>query len=224
MIQRPQLKKYLTIFPISETTWGLRGGSEEFWRIKLGDERSQRALGGLLPYLNGQYEVEEILARIGEQGVEREVASRLLQHLEDASFLEDSSAADLKTIEISKHQAQIAFFSRFTSEGGAKFQALLRRSSVGLVGGGGPLGRCIIRQLTNSGIGQIVTLVERSHEPETQGTAESGAFPGLAPEVRTLELDYESIWPASAGDDRPDLFILAEEAHDPQLLEAMDAF
>jgi bacteriocin biosynthesis cyclodehydratase domain-containing protein len=38
-----------------------------------------------------------------------------------------------------------------------------------------------------------------------------------------VELDRSAIWPEDAGE-LPDLFVVPQEAHDPHLLQAMDAF
>ena len=45
LIRFPRLKAFLSVFPISDTAWGLRGGADEVWRIKLTDERSVHAFG-----------------------------------------------------------------------------------------------------------------------------------------------------------------------------------
>ena len=52
MIDKPRLKSFLTVYPLSSDTWALRGGSEELWRIKLNDGAA-RTLGLLLSYLDG---------------------------------------------------------------------------------------------------------------------------------------------------------------------------
>ncbi|MCG8455107.1 MAG: hypothetical protein MI919_02420, partial [Holophagales bacterium] len=69
MIQKPRLKKYLTIYPITEQSWGIRGGNGEFWSIKLHDERAMRVFGAMLPFLNGSKSSEEILGEIGKMGL-----------------------------------------------------------------------------------------------------------------------------------------------------------
>ena len=69
MIKFPRLKTFLSIFPLSETSWGLRGGADEMWRIKLTDERAIRALGALLPYLNGRTATEDILRAVESAGI-----------------------------------------------------------------------------------------------------------------------------------------------------------
>ena len=75
MLVRPRLKTYLTVFPLSETTWGLRGGSDELWRVQLGDHRAMKVFGSLLPYLAGRHTSEEILDALEADGVERDATA-----------------------------------------------------------------------------------------------------------------------------------------------------
>ncbi|HZB44893.1 MAG TPA: hypothetical protein VE360_06605 [Pyrinomonadaceae bacterium] len=224
MIRKPKLKTFLTVFPISDTTWGLRGGSEELWRIKLHDESAIRTFSGLLPYLNGQHEVEDILARVGEQGLDAETARRLLAHFESSSLIEETDSSGLSAEDADRYEDQITFFSRFSQEGGAKYQQLLREARVAVVGDG-QLGRSVRRHLDEAGFGEVVAL---SAEPPAAGHAGGANGNGSAPRrgatLRALGLSRHSIWPEGEAGELPQVFILPQEAHDPQLLEAMDAF
>lgn len=224
MIHKPKLKTFLTVFPISDTTWGLRGGSEELWRIKLRDESAVRTFSGLLPYLNGQHEVADILAKVGEQGLDGETARRLLEHLESTSLIEEADTSGLSAEEADRYEDQIAFFSRFSHEGGAKYQRLLSGGRVAVIGDGG-LGRSVRRHLAEAGFGEIVALSAEPPAAEYAGGSNgNGASPHHGAKLRALGLSRESIWPEGEAGELPHLFILAQEAHDPQLLEAMDSF
>lgn len=224
MIHKPKLKTYLTVFPISDTTWGLRGGSEELWRIKLRDESAVRTFSGLLPYLNGQHEVEDILARVGEQGLDGETARKLLEHFESSSLIEEADDSALSAEDADRFEDQIAFFSRFTQEGGAKFQQLLCQAAVTVIGDGG-LSRAVRRHLRDAGFGEVVALSAEPHAAAHAGSENgNGTAPQNGAKTRALGLSRESIWPEGNDEDLPKLFILPQEAHDPQLLEAMDAF
>lgn len=221
MIQKPKLKSFLTVFPISATTWGLRGGSEELWRIKLNDESAIQTFCGLLPYLNGQYSVEDILGKVGEQRLDSETARKLLEHLEASLLIEEVDSSGLSAKDADQYEDQITFFSRFSSEGGAKYQQLLRQARVAVVGDGG-LSRSVQRHLGAVGFGEVIAL---HGEPSAIHSAENGN--GRAPsngDLRVLRLDRQDIWPEGETEEMPQVFILPQEAHDPRLLEAMDAF
>jgi hypothetical protein len=222
MIEKPRLKTYLTLFPISETTWGLRGGTEELWRIKLSDPRGIRALSGLLPYLNGQMKVDDIFEEIGKQGVEPEVARALLDQLEASSFIEEASGSLLDAEETGRYEDQLAFFSRFTAAGGAKFQARLRDSKVAIVGSGA-FSWSVCRHLAASGIGELTWLV--GDPGAVQGVLEDQipAVHRQQTRLDTAAFDRKSVWPDAAGD-LPDLVVYPQGAHDPQVADALDAF
>lgn len=222
MIHKPKLKTFLTVFPISDTTWGLRGGSEELWRIKLRDESAIRTFSGLLPYLNGLHEAEDILTKVCEQGLDGDTARRLLEHLESSSLIEEAESAGLSAEEADRYEDQITFFSRFSQEGGAKYQQLLRQARVAVVGDGG-LGQRVRRHLDRSGFGEIIALSAEPAAAEYAGNG-NGAVPRRGAKLRSLGLSRQSIWPEAEAGELPQVFIFPQEAHDPQLLEAMDAF
>src|SRR4029453_6164055 len=116
---------------------------------------------------------------------EREV-SELLERMEAASLLEEAHRFDLSEEEEARFSSQIAFFSRYTGEGGAKYQARLRSSRIGLIGNG-RLGQSLRSQLLESGCGEVASL--GPNLPEN-------------------------------GAEIPNLFVVAQETHDSQLLEA----
>jgi len=217
VIKFPRLKTFLSIFPLSATTWGLRGGADELWRIKLTDERAVRAFGALLPYLNGQTATEEILRSLESAGIHGGAAAAVLRHLEATSLLEEADPSGLSDAEVSQFEDQIRFFSRFTQEGGEKFQAMLRGSRVGLIADGA-LGESMYRQLAGAGFGEVVIL---SRRPERAGAWVEGVA-GVRPRTTVLPLDTEEVWPAGAPD-LPRILVVCQETHDPLLLEAVDA-
>lgn len=219
MIQKPRLKSFLTVFPISSTTWGLRGGSDELWRINLRDERALHTFSSLLPYLTGQHTVAQLTSELEAQGVDKPALLGLLQHLEKSSVLEDAAEASGLTPEEEEHyREQMAYFSRQTRGGGAKAQAVLRRASVALIGDGA-LGRSTRRQLADAGIGSLTLL---RAEPVEEAPAPPEAA-GVGASVRSVPLDREKIWPEELGAP-PRILLMAQQAHDPQLLEAVDSF
>ena len=65
------------------------------WRIKLNDESAFRTFSSLLPYLNGQLHVEAIFGKLEEQGIGRESARKLLEHLEKSSLIEEGHSNGL---------------------------------------------------------------------------------------------------------------------------------
>lgn len=221
MLQKPRLKTFLTVFPLSETTWGIRGGSDELWRIKFRDEQTFNALTSVLPYLNGRHGTEEIVKAVAAKGVEEEEITSLLQRMEEESLLEEADTFELTEEEARAFRSQLTFFSRYTSEGGAKYQSRLHTSRVGVVGDGF-LARSLMRQLASSGIGDIVHL---SHDPASV-PAESNGHNGTAgsdgPSPSVLKLDRDSVWADDEAEQLPALFIVAQDAEDPQLLDSMD--
>ncbi len=215
MIDKPRLKCYLTVFPLADNTWGIRGGSEELWRIKLTDPRAIHGLGALLPLLDGRYHRAEILDRLdgGEAG--KELAAKLLQKLEDSGFLEESGSAGLDPAEAAAARDQITFFSRFTSQGGATLQARLRSVRVGLLGDS-PFRERVLDHLSRAGVGEVVLLTGEPGET-------APAVPGLT-KIRFAALHPERLWPDEPAGELPEILVLAQEASAPLLLDAVDAF
>lgn len=217
MIRFPRLKTFLSVFPLTATTWGVRGGADEVWRIKLTDERAIRALGALLPYLNGETAADDILQSLEGAGIHRGAASAVLRQLEATSLIEDAGTAGLSMDEVRAFDGQIRYFSRFTQEGGARLQARLRDSRAGLVADG-PLGGSMYGRLAGAGFGEVVVL---SHEP-AQAAAWTERVPPPRPRTTILGVDPGTVWP-DAGPARPELLVVCQETHDPLLLEAVDA-
>ena len=223
MIEKPKLKTFLTVFPIAADTWGLRGGFEEHWKLKLRDERAMRAFSSILPYLNGQHTTDEITNRVGENGIEQEAVRQLLEHMEASSLIEDAGSIDISPNEEEQFRDQISFFSRFSSEGGGKYQSRLLSSHIGLVGDGN-LSRSVLRHLDIAGFGGVTILNDTP--PDVHGIAgDNESSDGRRrSKLTTLMLDRQSIWTGDVPEELPEAFIVPQESHDPQLLESMDAF
>lgn len=220
MIQKPRLKAFLTVYPLSSDTWALRGGYEELWRVKL-SEGGARTLGLLLSHLDGGHDRDAILERLAADGCDREIAARLLDHLEAGSFLEEAGSDALPPEQVERYRDQILFFSRFSKAGGAQAQASLAAARVG-VAGDGRLARRVVRGLERSGIGEVVAMTSGG-----KGARPGGNGNGAEPKGGTVShraLDRESIWPEDAEDEPPGWWVLAQEAHDPHLPVAFDKF
>lgn len=216
MIQLPRLKTFLSVFPLTATTWGLRGGTDEVWRIKLTDERAFRAFSALLPYLNGQTAAEDILRSLESAGIHRGAAAAVLRQLEASSLIEEADANGLSDAELNRFEGQIRFFSRFTQQGGAKVQSILRGSRVALLADGA-LGESVYGRLAGAGFGEVTIL---SRQPARTSAWVEGV---TAPRPRTtiLELTQKEIWPTDKPD-LPHVLIVCQDAHDPLLLERVD--
>lgn len=216
MIKFPRLKTFLSVFPISENTWGLRGGADELWRLKLTDARALRAFGALLPYLDGRTARDEILRSLESADIHVGAAEAVLGQLEATSLIEEADAAGLSDAELQQHEGQIRFFSRFTQQGGAKFQAALRDTRVALAADGA-LGESLYHRLAGAGFGEVVIL---SRQPaQARDWVES--LNGPRPRTTVLPLEVPDLWPAEARD-LPRVLVVGQEAHDPLLLEAVD--
>lgn len=213
MISRPKLKSFLTVFPISETTWGVRGGGDELWRLKLGHREAMRTFAALLPFLTGRHSTEEILAELGGQGIAPGAVRAILERLVQASLLEEGGEPRLSAPEVAAFRDQIILFSRFTHEGGEKVQQTLRASRVA-VWGDGRLSASLVRQLAAAGFGSIVRLVA---DP---AAGREGALEGGLTIVEALSAVRATVWPQEVA--VPDLLFVPQQEHDPELLEAVD--
>lgn len=215
MIDKPRLKCYLTVFPLADNTWGIRGGSEELWRIKLTDPRAVQGLGALLPFLDGSHHRAEILDCLDGGGGGSEVTAKLLQKLEDSGFLEESGSGGLGPAEATAFRDQITFFSRFTSQGGATLQARLRSVRVGLLGDS-PFRERVLDHLSRAGVGEVVLLTADAEEM-------APAAPG-ATKISAALPHPERLWPDGLAGELPDILVFAQGASAPLLLDAIDAF
>ena len=211
MLKTPRLKQYLTLYPISETAWGIRGGGGEFWSIKLHDERAMRAFSAMLPFLNGSRSSTEILAEVEKMGLDAAVAEKLLKSMESNSLIEEMDSAGLSEEKIERHREQISFLSRFGEEGGAKYQAKLDASRVAVIAQG-TLASILCRQLSEAGIGRVTYLADGDAPEDLVAAAEK------------LSLERPGILSEDSLEPKPDLVIVAVSYHDPELLEAMDTF
>jgi hypothetical protein len=215
MIKYPRLKTFLSVFPISETIWGLRGGGDEVWRIKLSDERAVRAFGALLPYLNGRTASDEILRSVEREGTHRGAAAAVLRQLEASSLIEEADVHGLSDDDLNRFEDQIRLFSRFTQRGGAKAQSALCAGRVAIIADGA-LGESVYGRLAGAGIGEVVILSQRP----ALARAWTARVTGTQPRTAIVDLDIEEIWPADAP--LPGILVVCQEAHHPRLLEAVD--
>ncbi|MGH9348049.1 MAG: hypothetical protein ACRD26_12385 [Vicinamibacterales bacterium] len=217
MIKFPRLKTFLSVFPIADAVWGLRGGADEQWRIRLTDARAVQAFGALLPYLDGRTAAEDILRSVERMGIHRGAAAALLRQLEASSLLEEADTNGLSDAELSRFDDQIRFFSRFTHQGGARLQAILKATRVALVADG-TLGESMYRRLAGAGFGEVVVLSRRP----SQGGAWMDRLADTGPRTIVRDLDLDGIWPDDEQD-LPRVLVVCQNAHDPLLLEAVDA-
>ncbi|MCY4516984.1 MAG: hypothetical protein OXB99_07095 [Acidimicrobiaceae bacterium] len=209
---KPRLKTFLTVYPINERTWGVRGGDGEFWSLRLQDKDAVRCLGVVLPFLNGSTPQAQVLEAVDKAGLDPNAGAELLDKLEAAGLIENADDAGLTSAQLDSYRDQIKLFSRFTSDGGAKYQALLLRSRIA-VAGASSLAGALCGSLATAGLGQVTALLPRDH----QQSDVTGA-------TEVLQLDRESILPPHCLDPLPKALVVAQTAHDPELLEAVDAF
>lgn len=210
MVLKPRLKKFLTLYPISTHAWGVRGGDGEFWSLRSEDQDAIRCLGVVLPFLNGSATRQEILTTVVNAGLASEAGEELLQKLEAAGLIEDADNATLTSHQVELYGDQIKLFSRFTTQGGAKHQAALLGSRIA-VAGEGALAEALCRSLAASGIGQVTALLPQLHDTVSSAT-------------ELLPLDSTTIFPSDCLNPKPRAVVVAQTAHDPELLEAMDVF
>jgi DNA-binding transcriptional ArsR family regulator len=222
MLKRPRLKGHLTLFPLSPTRWGVSGGIDELSRIELRNERAIDAFTRLLPLLDGRHEGERLVSRLAEQGLSRPAVEAILRYLEQAGLLEEADDHGLAPEEVTEQAEQIRFFARFTSEGGAKFQALLRRSRVAVVdGSSGRLARRLAEALLAAGVGEVEVLPAEAPPPAAQEADEAAiAYDAGAREPAARAHP----WRERVAQRLPDLIVVSQQAHDPVLLETMDEF
>lgn len=221
MFHKPKLKGFVTLFPLSPTTWGIRGGSDELWRIRMRDQQAFETFSVTLPYLNGTFTQDEIVAALAAKGIASSDVLQLLRQLQDVSLLEEAQAFGLSPAEEQRFEPQISFFSRYTAEGGARYQSRLRSSHVAVVGDG-YLGRAVARSLASSGCGTITVLASDPAAGATIADA-STTSDDWRPQWHVRPLDRSHLWSDDEADALPRLFIVAQEAEDPLLLQEMDA-
>lgn len=219
MFQRPRLKTFLTVFPISQATWGVRGAADELWRLTFRGQEAFGVLTALLPLLNGAYTLDAIFADMAAKGIARREVDKLLQQLLDASLLEDAEASHLPPEQEQQHASAIAFFSRYTSEGGGAFQARLRASRVAVLGEG-ELADCVQRQLLDAGVGTLIRWSSTAATSDADGASHQRGLD--AGRVCSRPLDAEALRSAEPTADFPQLFVVCQDIDDTDLLEAMD--
>jgi len=224
MLKHPKLKGHVTLFPLSPARWRVSGGVDELSRIELRNEQAIGAFSRLLPLLDGRHESASLISRLEEEGTSRAAVEALLRHLEQAGLLEEADDHGLTPEEVEKYQQQIRYFARFTSAGGAKFQALLRGSRVTVIDGfAGRLAEELAQALLAAGIGGVEILPAEepvaAREPSEEISLETGGAGGPAARAH---LWRETL--AQRHPDLPDLIAVCQQAHDPILLEAMDEF
>jgi bacteriocin biosynthesis cyclodehydratase domain-containing protein len=217
MFQRPRLKTYLTVFPISDTAWGVRGAADELWRVTFRSADAFGALTALLPMLNGAHTLETIVAEMASKGIRREAVERLLQTLIDSKLIEEAGSGDLSREEQERHASAIAYFSRYTSNGGSEYQARLQAARVALIAER-ELGDSLQRQLLEAGV-QVIRL---SDDVESSAGNGRGSREHDDGRVSIRALDRNTIW--SGPDPLPQLVIVAQDTDRTDLLEAMDTF
>ena len=212
LILRPRLKSYLTLYPMDDRTWGIRGGDGEYWSLRLREPEAMRCLAVALPFLDGSGTREEILAGVRGAGLEVRAGEELLQRLEEADLIEDADDAGLTDAQLRTYRDQIKLFSRFAKGGGAGRQADLLDARIAVVGDDA-LGEALCRALVKSGVGRV-TAVARDLAERRGDTC--------AHEV--LALEGTGILPQGDMEPPPRVVVAAQTAHDPELLEAMDVF
>jgi hypothetical protein len=198
MLTRPRLKTFLTIFPISDTTWGLRGGSDELWRIKLRDRRAFETFSAVLPYLDGSATVEQMHSALAAKGVEREDVDQLLERMEQSSLLEEAETYGLTEAETEAFAGQIAFFARYRGDGGNQYQARLRERRVAVLGNG-DLAASLRREAAAAGFGEIYQLAADVEAAAASAELDGEPSPDWRARFRVLPLDRERIWDPAAG-------------------------
>ena len=215
MLKRPRLKTFLTLFPLSGQGWGLRGGPEEVWTVTLGSEESMGTFCDLLPHLDGRSTWDAILDKTSNGKGRTTAVSKMLEDLESAGLVEDADPHGLSVAEVSRYSQQLAFFSRFTSEGGAKHQTMLKAARV-VVFGTGELAACARRRLRDAGIGDVACVWGGDTDGLPKGQDDAKVEEQLA-----AALDA-SVEPQRFDGVSPNLFVYAEQEHNPTALEAVD--
>ena len=210
MLEFPKLKSYLSVFPISDTTWGLRGGSDQVWKVKLRNEKAMEAFCGLLPYLTGKHSVEDIVETLGKKGIDRQPILAVLGYLARTRLIEDGG----RKLDDETHQrygGQISFFSRFATSGGSSFQLRLAESHVAVLVDG-PLGWMMCRQLLSAGIGRVEARLGAGGLGDEPGWCRDGEVEGR---LRMAEDPLD-------GSFEGNLVIVPQERHDHQQLRAVE--
>ncbi|MDE1464848.1 TOMM precursor leader peptide-binding protein [Spartinivicinus poritis] len=223
---RPQLKRFLTVFPLANGGWGIRGGDEDITQIRAKSEQASAAISEVLSLLTGQYDQTTLLNILQQRQIDPSTAIALLQHLDKCTLLEEghsySRASDLPNA----HQNQLLFFSRFATDGGHAMQNKLNNAHVAIIYSHG-VGTAMISLLQRSGIGSISVFCENQDDITTlQNTWP--AQPDSDSLVTFYPLDRQQLFPNAFQSlpvqDQPNLLIVCRDAQDPALCETINQY
>lgn len=231
MIDRPRLKGFVTVFPIADELWGLQGGREELWRIQLRGKEALSIFSALLPHLDGQRTVDEILAELEAQGLRPQPARALLQRLEGNGLLEEGGYKALSDEQRSRYFDQLNFFSHFSSRAD-DLQASLHSARVAVVGTS-RLSFMIATLLEEAGVGTVDLLETDSAYASTAAAPRrvpEDAASNRAPDryqrpdsvIQDGSFDAETLVRGGDGGDGPGFVVVTRESHSTRILEAVN--
>lgn len=152
---RPKIKEYLDIFPMERDVYQVRGA--EFLSVLRAKSIGQ-LFEHLLPLLNGEYTIEQIVEKldgIAPPDTIRSIIKKLLVStiLEDA---DENSGHGLPAEQAGGYRNQIMFFEITSQQkSAAECQKALQESKVSVIGGG-ELASKVALECAQAGVGTIV--------------------------------------------------------------------
>jgi bacteriocin biosynthesis cyclodehydratase domain-containing protein len=155
-MERPKIRNYLDIVPMGRDRIQVR--SSESMSVLRG-QTVEGVFKHLLPLLDGNNTVEEIIVKLDEQASE-DVVRGALDGLANSMIIEDAAVAgdEVITAERALYGRQLTFFA-VTNESGAELecQKALKEGSL-LIVGDGDLARAIVGETALAGVGKIRAL------------------------------------------------------------------
>jgi bacteriocin biosynthesis cyclodehydratase domain-containing protein len=173
--KRPKIPDRVSIIPIAQGDFHLYSRTNS---LSVSSAVAD-LLSRLLPLLNGEHDLSDILDELHSFGEEQIIAT--LEHFKEMGVLEDASSLASVTLspeEIERYRNQLTFFSHFTlpeasQHSGAKnpwdnipkhpleYQEKLKHACVAVVGLG-RLGSQLVRALALAGVGRIIGIDDGS--------------------------------------------------------------
>lgn len=210
---RPKIKEYLDIFPMERDVYQVRGA--EFLSVLRAKSIGQ-LFENLLPLLNGEYTVEQIIEKL--DGIAPPDTIRaIIKKLQVSTILEDAAENNghgLPAEQAGAYRKQMLFFE-ITSQrtNSAECQKALQESKVSVIGGG-ELASKVALECAQAGIGTLIDVnLTGEALPALGGN-------GQKPATSELE-DIEAIERLMATEP-PSLIALALDRPEPEILDRVN--
>jgi len=212
---KPKLKGHYDIVPAGRDRLQARSSESVF---SLSGKTIEEIFKELLPLLNGEFTVDEIVEKL-DRIAEPNLVRATLQKLEESMLIEDASSksdAGLGPEVLERYQKQLTFFATATDWGTElENQKALMEASVAIIGDG-ELAERLGSELLRAGIGSLRGVNLFCSEQGGPGQ-EGSSFRGLGISLDDMKSAEEAVIA-----DRPRVLVLAFDRPEPALLEPLN--